>query len=244
MLFSAALASLGLSFTFALGGVGAAAALIPVLHSMGMALSMARPLGLLINTLSLSSASYVNIKNGNIRVQDWVPLIGASLCGAPIGAYASTKIPEEILLQAFAAFLAIAGLVMRIGIRKIGEKEKMSPLTQLFWGAVSGLISGLLGVGSGGIVVPILGLMNFQAKRIASITALVVPVSSFSGFLAYLQMGDVTFSVAAICGSMAVIGGYLGTKVMHRCFSQTIVRKFLAFVMLFLAGKILFNSLS
>ena len=76
MLLSAATASLGLSFTFALGGVGAAAALIPVLHSMGMALSMARPLGLLINTLSLSSASYVNIKNGNIRIQDWVPSLG------------------------------------------------------------------------------------------------------------------------------------------------------------------------
>ena len=139
MLLSAALASLGLSFTFALGGVGAAAALVPVLHSMGMALSMARPLGLLINTLSLSSASYVNIKNGKIRVRDWVPLIGASLCGAPIGAYVSTKIPEEILLQVFAAFLAIAGLVMLIGIRKTGEKEKMSPFTQLFRGAVSGL---------------------------------------------------------------------------------------------------------
>lgn len=242
MLLSAATASLGLSFTFALGGVGAAAALIPVLHNMGMALSMARPLGLLINTLSLSSASYVNIKNGNIRVQDWVPLIGASLCSAPLGAYASTKIPEEILLQVFASFLTIAGLVMLIGIRKAGEKETMNFFTQLFWGAVSGLISGLLGVGSGGIVVPILGLMNFKAKQIASITALVVPVSSFSGFLAYLQMGDVTFSVAAICGGMAVIGGYAGTKVMHRCFSQTAVRKFLAFVMLFLAGKILFNS--
>lgn len=243
MLLSAAFASLGLSFTFALGGVGAAAALVPVLHSVGMALSMARPLGLLINTLSLSSASYVNIKNGNIRVQQWVPLIGASLCSAPLGAYASTKIPEDVLLYGFAVFLAIAGMVMLIGIRKTGDKETMGFAAQLFWGAVSGLISGLLGVGSGGIVVPILGLMNFKAKRIASITALIVPVSSFSGFLAYLQMGDVTFSVAATCGGMAVIGGYVGTKVMHRCFSQTVVRKFLAFVMLFLAIKIFYVSL-
>jgi uncharacterized membrane protein YfcA len=55
-------------------------------------------------------------------------------------------------------------------------------------------------------------------------------------------MGDVTFWVAATCGGMAVIGGYVETKVMDRCFSQTVVRKFLAVVMLFLAGKILFNS--
>lgn len=241
MLLSAALASLGLSFTFALGGVGAAAALVPVLHSVGMALSMARPLGLLINTLSLSSASYVNIKNGNIRVEDWVPLIGASLCSAPLGAYASTQIPEEILLKAFAAFLTFAGLVMLIGTRITGNKETMSPSAQLFWGAISGLISGLLGVGSGGIIVPILGLMNFQAKRIATITALVVPVSSFSGFIAYLQMGDVDLYVAILCGSMAVFGGYIGTKIMHRYLSQKYIRKFLAIVMLFLAGKIFFN---
>ncbi|OBQ54500.1 sulfite exporter TauE/SafE family protein [Halodesulfovibrio spirochaetisodalis] len=243
MLLIAAVATLFLSFLFALGGVGSAAVLVPVLHSLGMALSVARPLGLLINTLTLSSASFVNIRSGKIRVREWLPLLGASLCSAPAGAYASTVVPEGVLLYFFAVFLTLAGLVMLIGIKKTGTKEAMGTGTQLFWGGVSGFISGLLGIGSGGIVVPILGLMNFAPKRIAAITSLIVPVASFSGFMAYLQMGDVSLFLAVVCGGLAVIGGYAGTSIMHRFLSQNSIRTFLACTMLLMACKIVYDML-
>lgn len=243
MLLSAAFASLSLSFVFALGGVGSAAALIPVVHSLGMSLSMARPLGLLINTLSLSGASYVNIKSGKITVRDWLPLIIASLCFAPVGAYASTFISEKILLGAFSAFLFLSGLTMLAGVRTGGDRDLMGLGSQILWGAMAGIVSGLLGVGSGGVLVPLLGVARFSAKRIVSVTALVVPVSSFSGFLAYLKMGDVDISIAAACGLLAVVGGYFGTVVMQRWLSQQLVRKFLATTMLLLSAKIIFTIL-
>lgn len=243
MLLSAAFASLSLSFVFALGGVGSAAALIPVVHGLGMSLSMARPLGLLINTLSLSGASYVNIRSGKINVREWLPLIVASLCFAPVGAYTSTFIPENILLIVFSAFLCISGLTMLTGVRTGGNRDSMKLSSQLIWGALAGVVSGLLGVGSGGVLVPLLGLAHFSAKRIASVTALVVPVSSFSGFLAYLKMGDVDIFIAIVCGLLAVVGGYFGTVVMQRWLSQQLVRKLLAITMLLLSAKIVFTIL-
>ncbi|NDV25070.1 sulfite exporter TauE/SafE family protein [Desulfovibrio sp. JC010] len=240
MLLSAVLSSLGLSFVFALGGVGAAAALVQVFHSIGMMLSAARPLGLLINTLSLSGATYINIRKGEIRLFDWWSLIGASIISAPVGAYVSVMIPEKILLLVFGLFLAISGLVMLSGKKTEGGRETVSFRGQLVLGALSGFISGLLGVGSGGVIVPVLGLLKFQPKRIAVITALTVPVSSFSGFLAYLQMSGIDWRMAVGCGVAALVGGLMGTRFMHQRLSQTAVRKFLALILIAMAVKIIF----
>ena len=54
--------SFSFSFVFALGGIGSAAAIIPVLTWVGVPFNIARPTGLFINTLSMSGATYSNIK--------------------------------------------------------------------------------------------------------------------------------------------------------------------------------------
>lgn len=237
MLLSAAIASISLSFLFALGGVGAAAALVPVLHALGIALTQARAIGLLVNTLSLSGATYVNIRRGEIRVWEWIPLIGTSLVMAPVGAYVSTTLPEDQLLAGFAVFLIISGTVMMIGKKGGGHRSKLGILSQLGLGVIAGFISGLLGIGSGGLIVPLLGFLGFKSKRIATITALVVPVSSFSGFVAYAQMGHVDIQLASVCGTLALLGGYIGTQFMHTRLSQATVRKLLAVFLIVMAVK-------
>lgn len=232
-------ATLVLSLVFALGGVGAAAALIPTLHGLGVDLDAARPIGLLVNVASLMGATYVNLRSGRIKLKEWLPLIIASLLAAPAGAHLSQWVPEKTLLMLFAAFLVITGPIIFLGHGKGGGREVMPPWMQLLWGSFSGLISGLLGVGSGGILIPILCLFGFQSKRIATVTALIVPFASFAGFLAYAQMGTIDLPLTLVCASMAIVGGIVGTRLMHERFSQTFVRRLLSVVILAMAVRIM-----
>jgi len=241
MLLSAAIASLGLSFLFALGGVGSAVALIPALHGLGIDLSVARPIGLLVNAMSLLGASYLNLRSGRIRLQEWVPLIGASLLVAPMGACLSLWVPERILLVLFAVFLGISGPVIFVGPSEGGKREAMPVWMQLFWGSFSGLLSGLLGVGSGGILIPVLCFFGFRSKRIAAITALVVPSASIAGFFTYAQMGAVDLKLTIVCGTLALVGGIAGTQFMNKRLSQVAVRRLLAFLLVILSFKIVID---
>jgi uncharacterized protein len=78
-----------MSFVFALGGIGSALALVPVLHWYGLPLDLARPTGLLVNTLSMTGASVDNIKKKRLDFRMGVPIILASSLMAPFGVWAT-----------------------------------------------------------------------------------------------------------------------------------------------------------
>ena len=65
-------------------------------------------------------------------------------------------------------------------------------------GAFAGLLSGLLGIGGGGIISPLMLMIGINPKKTTAITAFVVPFSSLSGFLTYWIMGSVNWRILII----------------------------------------------
>ena len=218
LLITVAALSFGLSFFFALGGVGSAVALVPALMAIGVPAGVARPVALLVNVASLGGATIHNLKSGKLKPGPWWPLILFSLPAAPLGAWLSSQIPQDILLGLFAFFMVFSGLVI---LRPFGqapkkERETCPPLGGALLGSTSGIISGMLGVGGGGVIVPALYGMGFRAQQIAMVTALTVPFSSMTGFIAYTAMGSLSLDICAVASVAALAGGMLGTRVMHR----------------------------
>ncbi len=80
-------------------------------------------------------------------------------------------------------------------------------------------------------------LLGFNPKKVAVITAFVVPFSSFSGLLTYLAMGHSNLLLMIPAAITAYLGGSLGTKVMHARFQPATVKKFLGVLLLLLAAK-------
>ena len=120
-----------LSFIFALGGVGSAVILVPIMHWLGYPLNEAKPTGLFVNTISLVGASYNNVRNRRVDFTVGIPIIISSMILAPLGAYVSTYIDEKIVLIAFAAFLVFSGTMMLTAREKsagTGQRRKVSLL--------------------------------------------------------------------------------------------------------------------
>ena len=63
-----------LSAFFALGGVGSAVALIPVLHWMGIDFNFAKAIGLFVNTTTTVTATIMNIKRKVLDIKFALPL--------------------------------------------------------------------------------------------------------------------------------------------------------------------------
>ena len=92
----------------------------------------------------------------------------------------------------FAAFLVFAGFMMLFYQAKKRERE-LSRAVEVSAGAgvggVAGFLGGLLGVGGGNFILPVLNWLGLDAKVAAGTTALVVVFSSLSGFLGHATLG-------------------------------------------------------
>ncbi len=229
------------AFTFALGGVGAAIILIPVMVSFGIPINTAKPVGLFYNTVSLAGASISNIKNRRLDFKAAFPIIIASFLFAIAGAYISQYIPSKIIMWLFIGFLLFSGFMFIFHGNSSSEtyEDKASFISLFAVGALAGLLSGMLGIGGGGIISPLLLMLKYNPKKIAAITAFVVPFSSFSGFLTYWALGNINWEILIIVSAGGITGATLGTSFMQKRLNPKTVKKILAVILLAMAVKLI-----
>ncbi len=224
---------------FSLGGVGAAIILIPIMDAFGIPISVAKPVGLFYNTISLTGASINNIKNKRLDFKLGIPIIIFSFLFAIVGAYLSKYISSHTVLLMFVSFLLFSGFMFLFfkNKKKSNHREDIPYFSLSLIGAVAGLISGMLGIGGGGIISPLLLMMGFNPKKITTITAFVVPFSSLSGFLTYWSIGTVDWRLLIITSLAGVAGATIGTIFMQKRLNPKIVKRILAIILLIMAVK-------
>ncbi len=232
------------AFVFSLGGVGAAIILIPILVSLGIPINIAKPVGLFYNTVSLTGASIHNIKNKRLDFKIAIPVIISSFLFAIVGAYISKFIPNKTILLLFIGFLLFSGF-MFLFHKKKEQKEYITntPYLKLtLIGTLAGILSGMLGIGGGGIISPLMLMTGFNPKKIAAVTAFVVPFSSFSAFLTYWAIGSVNWHILIIASIAGIAGATLGTMFMQKKLNANIVKKILAVILLIMAVKLFLGA--
>ncbi len=237
--------SLAAAFVFSLGGVGAAIILIPILISLGIPVNIAKPVGLFYNTVSLSGASISNIRNKRLDFKVGIPIIVSSFLFAIVGAYSSKFVSNRVILLLFIVFLLFSGFMFLFHKKNESTTYRQDTpyIKLLLIGAFAGLLSGILGIGGGGIISPLMLIIGFNPKKITAITAFVVPFSSFSGFLTYWAMGSVNWRIIAIASVAGIIGATLGTAFMQKKLNAATVKKILAIILLIMAIKLIFEIL-
>lgn len=236
--------TLGLSYFFALSGLGAAGLLVPIFHWFGLPINTAKSAALLANTVSLSAATFDNFRSKRIDVKLGIPIIVCSFLFAPIGAYVSTYVEKNLIMGLFAAFLVFAGinaLVPRGDQDKCDQDRYPKVVYLLVIGIFTGFLSGLLGIGGGGVISASMLWLGCNAKKIAVITAFAVPFSSFSGFVAYAIGGHISLTILSTIGVAALLGGYAGNKTMHSVLPEKFVKYTIAFTSVFFAVKITYD---
>ena len=229
-----------LSTLFTMGGVGSAIALVPGLSMLGVSLDLAKALGLFVNTASTVTASVMNFRRGVLEIGFALPLILSILLATPLGAWSSQFIARGIVEWVLAAFLITAALLMLFSKRTtLVTYTRAWPLYLI--GGTVGVISGLLGVGGGTLMMPALILLGHDAKKAARAISFVIPFSSAGAFLTYLSFTRMNWPLLAVVAVAAIIGGWLGGRIMHFRLDAAHVKKLIAVLLLLLAAKLIWK---
>ena len=110
-------------------------------------------------------------------------------------------------------------------------------------GILAGVLSGLVGVGGGIIMVPLLvmffGFNQHQAQG-TSLAVLAVPVTAVAVFN-YYKEGQINIKYAAVIAVFFVVGSVFGSK-LALTLDQKMLKKIFAVVLLAIAGKMLLDK--
>ena len=229
-----------LSLLFSMGGTGSGIALIPVLNFFGLEFIVAKATGLFAGASTTITSSVMNIKRKVLDFSFVWPIALMMLIFAPIGAYSSQYINETIIKFLFMLLLFYSASMMMFGKKKslIQTKGK----TILFAvGAFVGFLAGLLGVGGGNILMPLLILLGFEPKKVAVTVSSVVPFAALSSFFTYASYVELDW-ILLLCVMLASIaGGYIGNYLMHFRLDQMKTKKLMGIILYILAFKMLYK---
>ena len=122
------------------------------------------------------------------------------------------------------------------------ELKKSNPYFSVFIGASIGFLSGLIGIGGGIILSPVLLLLKWtDQKQAAAISALFIFVNSFSGLAGHLTKG-IHFSPDMLSYvTIAFAGGLCGSYMGSLKFKQNILKNTLVIVLMMAGWKLLFT---
>lgn len=236
------------SFLFAMLGLGGGMIYVPVLKWAGFSVKeVAIPLGLLLNGLNTLLAL---IPFARKKLVDWKggsAMAIAALIFAPVGAYSAQFVPVDTLLILF-AIAVLAAAIRMVFFARNPEPEKMMDLKKRSIigagvGAFAGFAGGLLGIGGGFIIAPVLMWMGYKTKVAAATTAFVVTFSSFSGYLGHMAEGNFNWTLTIIVVIAVVVGSQLGGSFMSGKAKPKWVKSLYAAVLFVIAIKLFIGAL-
>ncbi|MEF8794773.1 sulfite exporter TauE/SafE family protein [Thiohalorhabdus sp.] len=245
---TAAVAVLVLAGLFSLLGLGGAMLYVPVLHGLGYDFkAVAIPTALLLNGLTTLSAAVGHARAGLVDWRGGLPMAVTSLAAAPLGALGTRYLATETLVLLFALGLVAAGAHMLAGARR-PEPEALLPagrraaLTAAA-GLGVGAIAGLLGIGGGFLILPLLLAVGYPTKQAAATSAFIVVFASLSGFAGHVAVGHFHWPLLAATGLAAVVGAQLGAWVMRERLRARWVRQAFGVLLLGVAFRLVWPVL-
>ena len=230
------------AFLYASVGHGGASGYLALMALFSVAPTVMKPTALLLNLFVSLTAFIQFYRGGHFRWRIFWPFAFASIPLAFLGG--------RILVDAD-VYKKILGVLLIIPIIRFfffsqsttGEQKESNLFLSLLIGGSIGLLSGLIGIGGGILLSPILLLMKWtDQKQTAAISALFIFVNSLSGLVGQISRGITftadmyTYVVIAFAGG--ICGAYLGAIQ----FRQSILKNVLATVLLLAVYKLLFTT--
>ncbi len=229
-----------------IAGVGAAFILIPIFIWLGIDIHVAMATALLLNAIAMTFASYRFVRKKLVMWKVALPILIIATLLSPLGAYVSQFLDRTILLWLFVAFLLFAAVMMLFYTPK-KHPETHSKLVEVTIGTAiggfAGFLGGLLGVGGGNFIVPVLVWLGYNPKKASATTSFIVIFSSLSGFFGHATLGHLSWSLLLATGIGSAGGALLGSWLMTDKLERKHVKLLIGIVLLLIAGKMLLKLL-
>ena len=192
------------------------------------------------NIIVVSGNCFNYIKAGNLNLKLLIPYLIGSVPLAYIGG--SLSIEKELFEILLFLVLALAGILLLFNFRSYDDREEsyreVNSLISILIGGILGFISGVVGIGGGIFLSPILFLMRAgRPKYIVTTASLFILINSIFGTIGQLTKNDVLVEIQNYWYLLfaVLIGGQIGNFLNLKIFPTRILALITSALVLFIA---------
>ncbi len=219
-------AAIGVVVGFASGvlsglfGVGGGIVMTPgiqVLLGARPIVALATPLPAILPTALTGAFTYHRAGQVDVRAAAW--MVGPGILAAVAGAALTDVVDTHVLLVVTAVLLAwqAVGILRGARVRSEADQDQDAPGSipwkLLLIGLAAGFVSGLLGIGGGLIMVPLMvGWLGMPLKRALGTSLLAIVALVIPGTLVHLALGHIDWTIFLVVTLGAVPGARVGAS--------------------------------
>ena len=223
-------------------GFGGGSTYLAILLIWGVPYFIFPVIALCCNIIVVSGNCFSYIKSGNLNLKLLIPYLIGSIPLAYIGG--SLPIEKKLFEILLFLVLTVAGILLLLNFRSYDDKEssyrKIPVPISILIGGTLGFISGVVGIGGGIFLSPILFLIRAsRPKHIVTAASLFILINSISGIIGQLTKNDVLVEVSNYWYLLAavLVGGQLGNFLNLKIFPTRILALVTACLVIFVATR-------
>jgi uncharacterized membrane protein YfcA len=150
------------------------------------------------------------------------------------------------ILLGFTLLIASAFLWIQQDVQRVSSSRIDSTISKTAIGGLIGFLSGLVSIGGGIFLSPILHLLNWaEAKKISALASVFILVNSISGLIGQFSRGlpNLDWQLMTLLLVAVFLGGQIGSRLGSKKFKPVYVRRITALLILVAALNILKDHL-
>jgi uncharacterized protein len=229
------------AFLYASVGHGGASSYLMVLALLGFAPAEIRPTALILN-MFVSLMAFLNFRK--VTSIPWDLFLALSVCSIPAAYFGGTIVIDAGLYKQILGILLFFPILRFLNLIPVAKTTRiqrqwwMAPIL----GLLIGFFSGLIGIGGGIILSPILLLLGWtDLRQTAAISALFIFLNSAAGFIGAdgfrLQIDPQLWLLIPLTIAGGALGAYYGAKK----FNSKALKQLLTAVLVIAAVKLILD---
>jgi uncharacterized membrane protein YfcA len=228
-------------------GFGGGSSYLAILAFTGIVFTQIRATALLCNIVVVSGNVFIFLQHKKVNFKKILPLVLLSVPLAFLGG--KIKINQQLFFILLGFTLLFAAITMWFSKKIISSGEKdfnSKPMKNEVFGGIIGFISGMVGIGGGIFLAPLLHLTNWDTpKKIAATASFFILVNSIAGLIGQYSNPDfiIDWNLTSILLVTVFIGGQIGSRLSNKLFTPIQLKKATAILIAFVSVRILIKYL-
>jgi len=237
-----------IAFVYASVGFGGGSSYLAILAIYALPFHEIRLTALICNIIVVTGGTLIYLRNKQVNWRKIIPLVLVSVPAAYLGA--RLKLSQDTFFIILGCNLLIAAIILWLQNRQKDVLEKLSEKNTyikdgLLGGAI-GFLSGMVGIGGGIFLSPLLNLSRWDTpKKIAATASIFILVNSVSGIAGQASgLGpDINYTRIVLLCLAVFIGGQIGSRMGSSKFDPLVIRRVTAILVFAAGAEVLFKHL-
>lgn len=228
-------------------GFGGGSSYLAVLALTGLLFTQIRATALLCNVMVVTGNVFLYMQQKQYSWKKVIPLTLFSIPMAFLGGY--LRISQTFFFILLGFTLLFAAITMWVSNKVVTNNNKTTDLNLVKnagYGGIIGFISGMVGIGGGIFLAPLLHLTKWDTpKKIAATASFFILVNSISGLIGQYTNPEfsINWKLTSILLITVFIGGQIGSRMSNQFFNSTQLKKATAILIAFVSIRILIKYL-